>query len=255
MKIDTLSAFDPTPLFPTTPKQPKSIIDIFPKPKSNGIDIYNLLNNMLQMRFALIQWSPNKVTTDIDSGANYERYLQFPNAQMSAIVSTIVSPTDSNDTKMFKIEQWVQHNIQYVSDEKNYGTSELWAYPTMTLSKGTGDCEDGAFLMHSLALAAGVPYDRIRTYGGIVYADEWGLTTGGHAWTSYQRETDNKWVITDWCYWAKNTPISEREPMSADEKYIDDFFFVDATKTVETPYENRVRYASFQKGTFRNLFV
>lgn len=254
MKIHELSSFDPTPLLPTTPTQPKSIVDILPKPDFVN-SMYNLLNSMMEMRFAMIQWSPNQATTDVDSGLDYEQYLQFPNAEISALASTIVSPMDSNDEKMYKIEQWVQDNITYVSDEKNYGTPELWAYPTMTLEKRTGDCEDGAFLMHSLALSAGVPYDRIRTYGGLVYADEWGLTTGGHAWTAYQRETDDEWIIMDWCYWAKDTPLAEREPMSEDKKYIDDFFFIDVTKTVETPYENRVRYASFLKGIFRDIKV
>jgi hypothetical protein len=154
---------------------------------------------------------------------------------------------------MWKIEQWVQNNITYVSDEKNYGQSELWAYPTVTLNKESGDCEDGAFLMHSLALHAGIPPERLRTYGGLVWADNYGITTGGHAWTSYKRETDDAWIITDWCYWAKDTPLSERQPMSGDFKYIDDYFYVEAGKTVETPYANKVRYAQqIPKGMFVN---
>jgi predicted transglutaminase-like cysteine proteinase len=44
----------------------------------------------------------------------------------------------------------------------------LWALPTMTVESGQGDCEDGAFLIQSLALHAGVDPDRLRTYGGIV---------------------------------------------------------------------------------------
>jgi len=55
---------------------------------------------------------------------------------------------------------------------------------------GKGDCEDGAFLVHSLLLHAGVPYDRIGTYGGLVESGE-GAATGGHAWTAYRRESDD----------------------------------------------------------------
>jgi hypothetical protein len=118
------------------------------------------------------------------------------------------------------------------------------------------NCEDGAFLMHSLALSAGISPEKLRTYGGLVYADQWGLTTGGHAWTSYKRSIDNEWVITDWCYWATDTPLSERQPMSEDYKYIDDYFYVQAGRTVETPYANKVRYAyNEDKGSMFNVMV
>jgi predicted transglutaminase-like cysteine proteinase len=247
-----LSSFiDITPLLPTTPTSPNSIVDILPK--SNSL-INNLLTNILNIRFA-VQWSPN---VESDSGENYQRYLQYPNSIVSALASTIVSPADSNDTKMYKIEQWVQDNITYVSDTENYGLDELWAYPTMTIKKKTGDCEDGAFLMHSLALAAGIPYDRLRTYGGLVYADSYGLSTGGHAWTSYKRETDNEWVICDWCYWADDVAIADKDSMSEDLRYIDDYFYVNATATVETPYDNRVRYAQYastNKGATYNNYM
>ncbi len=84
--------------------------------------------------------------------------------------------------------------------------------------------------------------ERLRTYGGVVFASD--NAVDGHAWTSYQRETDDEWVITDWCYWPKETPISERKPIAEEYNYIDDYFFIQASRTVETPYTNRVRYAA-----------
>jgi hypothetical protein len=117
-------------------------------------------------------------------------------------------------------------------------------------------------LIHSLALHAGIPPERLRTYGGLVYADPWGATTGGHAWTTYKRETDDEWIITDWCYWTTDIPIAERQPMTDDMKYIDDFFYIQATRTVETPYTNEVRnpiglvrYAAMPRGAFINIKV
>jgi predicted transglutaminase-like cysteine proteinase len=236
------AAIDITPLLPSAPPKPKNLVDIL-MPVTSPFDIYSILNNKLSMKWAVISFTGQK------SDAGYEKYLQFPNTQVNAIAQTIVSPTDTDDEKMYKIEQWVQDNITYVSDIKNYGQAELWAYPTVTLRKGSGDCEDGAFLMHSLALHAGISPNRLRTYGGLVYADAYGITTGGHAWTAYNRETDNEWIITDWCYWAKDTPLADRMAMSKDLKYIDDYFYVEASKTVETPYTNKVRYAYLPKGT------
>jgi len=69
---------------------------------------------------------------------------------------------------------------------------------------------------------------------------------------AYQREIDNEWIVLDWSYWVKDSPLAEREPMSEDLKYIDDYFFVQATKTVETPYSNRVRFAAISSSFFLN---
>lgn len=63
------------------------------------------------------------------------------------------------------------------------------------------------------------------------------------------------WVITDWCYWAKDTPIAERTPMSEDYKYIDDYFYVNLTGTTETPHTNSVRYVYMPKGSIVNMSV
>lgn len=114
------SRIDITPILPSQPVKPKTIVDILPKP-NDGNNINSLLGNMLSIRMAVISLPSNGTTSD----EGYEDYLQFPNAQIQALASSIVSPTDTNDQKMFKIEQWVQNNITYVSDLENYGTSEM----------------------------------------------------------------------------------------------------------------------------------
>jgi predicted transglutaminase-like cysteine proteinase len=248
MEVTAISSnIDLTPLWPQAPVKPKGLVDVLkPQEPSTLID---LLDYSTQVKWALIQW------TEEDSGLGYEKYLQFPNPSIQALAYSIVTPSDTNDQKMFKIEQWVQDNITYVSDLENYGAMELWSYPSVTLKKKSGDCEDGAFLMHSLALHGDIPPDRLRTYGGLVRTYDEGSWLGGHAWTAYRREIDDQWIITDWCYWAKDIPISERPAMKDEHRYVDDFFFVEADKTVETPYTNRVRYAQLSKGVFVNKVV
>jgi len=122
------------------------------------------------------------------------------------------------------------------------------------------NCEDGAFLMHSIALHAGIPADQLRTYGGLVWADNYGITTGGHAWTSYKRETDDEWILVDWCYWPTDEDLSTRAPMKTNRKYIDDWFYVERDRTVESPYANYVRnpvgmYAQQDKGLLVSTVV
>ena len=111
----------------------------------------------------------------------------------------------------------------------------------LTILREQGDCEDGAFLIHSLALHAGVPIDRLRTYGGFVELEEGIPLLGGHGWTAYKREFDDEWVEVDWCYYPTDTSLSERTAMKNDTKYVDDFFYVDALKTVDASLVNRIR--------------
>jgi predicted transglutaminase-like cysteine proteinase len=167
-------------------------------------------------------------------------YLQYPNQNLRDLAYSIAAADDSNDEKVRKITAWVIRNIKYREDILNYGYEEFWAPPAFTLRKGSGDCEDGAFLIHSLLLNAGVPPERLRTYGGQVQDGE-GARTGGHAWTAYRRESDNEWVIVDYSYFPTAIPTNAREPMKDDKKYIDDYFFMTLYEFVVTRYVNRVR--------------
>jgi len=189
-----------------------------------------------------------------DSGLDYAKYITPSNPEIINLAMSIVNYSDSNDTKMFKIEQWVQEHIEYKTDIQNYGQMERWAYPVETLNKESGDCEDQAFLIHSLGIAAGVPPERLRTYGGLVF-NPGGSSPGGHGWTAYMREIDDQWITMDSSYYPTSTPLSERDPMSEDLRYIDDFWYVQSGKTVATPYANKVRYAGDLKGVNVNVMA
>ena len=168
-------------------------------------------------------------------------YFMYPNAAIHEFADTVigVKTTDSSDTKMGKIAKWVQGHIQYREDMDNYGYDEFWAPPIFTLRKGSGDCEDGAFLIISLALNTGVPEYRLRMYGGEVKVGQ-GAATGGHGWVGYRRESDNAWIPVDFSYYP-NPNIDSIVPMSEDNRYIDDYFFMTVSEFVNTPGTNRVR--------------
>jgi len=219
----------------------KNLLPSSPKSK-NQFPIEDLLLNKFKLQTMVTEFNKN-VGIDNNSNYNYEKYLQVGNSSIKSIANTITRQANAktNDQKMYAIEQWVTNNIKYKTDEENYKMSEYWAYPTLTLSKRTGDCEDGAYLMHSLAIAAGIPYNKLRTYGGYVELEEGIPILAGHAWTAYKRETDNEWVVTDWCYWPTSESLKTRTPMKKELRYVDDFFYVDITKTVDTSLLNRIR--------------
>ena len=105
--------------------------------------------------------------------------------------------------------------VKYVSDKTSYGFGEYWAYGYQTLNNGVGDCEDGAILMANIMLKSGIPYYRIRLNAGSVNG-------GGHAYVTYCRETDNEFVVLDWCYWPNNKLVKDRKTHKEERNYMNE---------------------------------
>ncbi|WP_298753759.1 transglutaminase-like cysteine peptidase [uncultured Arcobacter sp.] len=103
--------------------------------------------------------------------------------------------TGNDDTKAMNALKRTIKDIQYISDTKQFKENEVWLFPFETQHFGMGDCEDGAIYLANIMLKSGIPYWRIRLNAGNVKG-------GGHCWVTYLRESDNKWYILDWCYWA-----------------------------------------------------
>ena len=121
----------------------------------------------------------------------------------------------TNDEKALKALQWVRKNIKYVSDKSQYGFSEFWAKAYQTLKRKKGDCEDGAIVLGNIMLKSGIPYWRIRLVTGSVNG-------GGHCYITYCRETDNEFVVLDWCYWPNDKPVKDRPLHSEEKNYSDE---------------------------------
>jgi len=139
-------------------------------------------------------------------GAN----VSMAETTIDRLVKKIVRQRYSNDLKMFKLEQWVIRNIRYSSDKKQFNMNDRWTLPMETLQRRKGDCEDGAILLISLSVTAGVPSERLRMYAPIKMPNGW------HACVAYQRESDNKWV---WMEWALERgrgmgPVDKRRTMA-----------------------------------------
>ena len=198
----------------------------------------NLFGQLLTISLALYDQGFEK-EEKILSPAYNRIYLQHPNDRLQALADEISSRYYSNDDKATATIQWVLKNFPYEEDLSNYGHEELWAPPTFALRKGSGDCEDGAFIVHSLLLHSGISRERIRTYGGLVRAGE-GAATGGHAWTAYRRESDNQWVILDTSYYPTFEHVVDRPMMKDASLYVDNFFYFDAIYWVNLEDVDRI---------------
>lgn len=210
--------------------------DINGKPPVNtdsATNIFTAINTLNQKAYG-----PKDTITRDPGFVNL--WLQYPNEIIRSMAMKIVHPSDSDDVKMEKIQRWVVYNIEYKSDKEQYGYDELWVPPVMVLRTRQGDCEDGAFLIMSLGLNAGVDPSRLRMYGGFVDAGQ-GAESGSHGWVAYRRESDNEWVAVDYSYYPDLRPMDYRTPLKDDKKYVDDYFYITNQYVATTPDSNRIR--------------
>lgn len=109
------------------------------------------------------------------------------------------APITETECKVIEALSYVNRNITYVSDKKQYGMSEYWAFPVETLESGAGDCEDISFTIASILLALNLPSDRVRVALGA-------KDSIGHAWCEVL--LNDEWFILEG---ARGTMIPKYE--------------------------------------------
>lgn len=114
----------------------------------------------------------------------------------------------NDDETIYKVLMFVVAHLKYTGDKETKGQAEFWQNPEDTVTLMKGDCEDGAILIKSLSLIAGIPDYKVRIAAGMVKG-------GGHAYVLYLRDDDTQCVL-DWCYWPNKKQVNER-PKFADE--------------------------------------
>ena len=157
---------------------------------------------------------------------DYYSYLQYPDKLLSLVSLMIVGDATNDDEKAEKILVWVYASFKYEADLDLYGELDKWVKPLDSLKIMKGDCEDGAFLIHSLLIHAGVNPSNIVTSGGLVksYKVKNGKIIfngfAGHAWTSYKRQSDGEWIALDWCNYDETKVLKEIKPLKKDTNYV-----------------------------------
>lgn len=150
--------------------------------------------------------NPRDVRTFLfDNSYILEKYIEYYN----------LKGADDEET-MYKILMWVIDHLQYVGDQVNKGQVEFWQNPEDTVITLRGDCEDGAILIKSLALVAGIPDWKVKILAGMVVG-------GGHAYCTYIRHDETQ-VILDWCYWPNRKQLHERPDRSRETNYKEVWF-------------------------------
>ncbi len=73
-----------------------------------------------------------------------------------------VTPGLGEATTLERINLWVNRQIAYADDERNYRQRDFWATADETVARGSGDCEDYAILKMHMLRAAGIDGDRMK---------------------------------------------------------------------------------------------
>lgn len=76
--------------------------------------------------------------------------------------SANAAPGLSETELLARVNQWVNREIAYVGDDRNYRQRDHWATAEQTIARGSGDCEDFAILKMHMLRAAGVDADRMK---------------------------------------------------------------------------------------------
>lgn len=137
---------------------------------------------------------PARPPLDGDSNVAVDPRIYFQ--EDDSIIPKVGGTT--NDEIASNALRYVIERIRYTTDPVQFKKNEAWLFGFETYKLRKGDCEDGAILLANIMMKSGIPYWRIRLNAGDVQG-------GGHCWVTYLRESDDKWVVLDWCYWPNDS--------------------------------------------------
>ncbi len=127
-----------------------------------------------------------------------------------------------NETAL-AIQNFVCNFLKYKYDDLTAEVPEFWLFPFESIQSEIGDCEDGAILIASLLINAGIPSWRVKVTAAEVIADPIfapsDTEVGGHSYCLYladRPDSDRKleWVILDWCYLQDPEIPIEKKPLA-----------------------------------------
>lgn len=148
-------------------------------------------------------------------------FININDYSVKNIVSDLKLNDKSDDEKVIICLKWVIDNIKYVSDSTK-GVNEFWQFPYETLYYMSGDCEDMSILLTNMIIVSGVPSWKVRINAGDV--DDGKGNKGGHCFTVYYSEVENKWVLLDACYWTNLLSVKDRKEYKDESFYITTWF-------------------------------
>lgn len=150
-------------------------------------------------------------------GVDVKCFIHANDEILRDIVSKYRLEKRDHDETALAIQKWVVRFLTYKYDDDLNLTPEFWQFPFETLQSEHGDCEDGAILITSLMIQAGIPAFRTKVAAGYVQSSPT-APQGGHAYNIYLAN-DGEWRIMDWCYYEDSNISVKDKPLAKNGGY------------------------------------
>ena len=162
-----------------------------------------------------------KKQIDVDVKA----FIKKDDAILWHVITQVGLRKETPNETALAIQSFVCNFLKYKYDDLTAEVPEFWLFPFESIQAEIGDCEDGAILIASLLINAGIPSWRVKVCAGEVIADPIFAPSesevGGHAYCIYLADrTDSnrklEWVILDWCYLQDPEVPVEKKPLAGE---------------------------------------
>jgi len=143
-------------------------------------------------------------------------FIMTNDAILTEIIHDYRLKRNTHNATAQAIQKFVVDFLDYTDDEEGSSCPEFWQFPFESLQSGIGDCEDGAILIASLMIQAGIPAYRVKVCAGFVQESPT-APQGGHAYCIYLADrgrNDQSWVVLDWCYYEDSDIAPEDKPLA-----------------------------------------
>lgn len=142
-------------------------------------------------------------------GVDVKDFITHNDEVLLAVINKYNLKKPTYDETAVAIQKFVVENLAYKYDSEISSVPEFWQFPFESLYSKIGDCEDGAILIASLCINAGIPEWRVKVAAGYVQPKPT-APQGGHGYCIYLAD-DGEWRILDWCYYQdSHLPIKEK---------------------------------------------
>lgn len=157
--------------------------------------------------------------------ADVKTFIKKDDAILWHVITQVGLRRDTPNETAFVIQNFVCNFLKYKYDDETEDCPEFWQFPFEAIQSEIGDCEDGAILIASLLINAGIPSWRVKVCAAQVMADPIFAPSdselGGHAYCIYladrpDSERKLEWVILDWCYLQDPEVRIEEKPLARD---------------------------------------
>lgn len=128
---------------------------------------------------------------------------------------------ETHNETAYACQKYVVENMKYISDDEKDYCPEFWMFPFESIASKMGDCEDGAILMASLMINAGIPAYRVKVCAGTVQPEPT-APLGGHAYCIFladRKDGTQAWEVHDWCYYEDTDVMTGEKPLLKEGGY------------------------------------